>query len=71
MKNFIPQQEKDNIVVLFEKLEEEENGIKSPILEKVIWVIEEDDYSNFKRFFTSCFPGNIQELKDYINRKKL
>ena len=70
LQNFIPQNEKD-IIVFFQVSEEDHNTKDISYIERVIWAIEEDGISNFKRFFTSYNPGNAIELLEWIKQQKL
>lgn len=73
MKNFVPQNT-DNIKVLFQICDRNEYDLDEDdsIMERVIWAIEDEDgYSDFKRFFTSFYPGNFTELKEQIDKRIL
>ena len=62
---------KDNdIIVLFQLYDPDEDAI---CFERVIWAINdfEQERTNFKRFFTSYYPSNFNELMDKINNQEL
>lgn len=70
LQSFIPQNEKD-VIVFFQNSEYDHNTRGVAYMERVIWAIEEDGISNFKRFFTSYNPGNAIELLECIKQHKL
>ena len=70
LQSFIPQNNKD-VIVFFQLLEEDHSDTESSYMERVIWAIDEYGASNFKRFFTSYYPGNATELLEWIQEGKL
>lgn len=70
LQNYIPQNDK-NIIVFFQFFDSQHDNRDETYMERVTWAIEEDGYSNFKRFFTSYYPGNFFELLDWIKQHKL
>ena len=70
LQSFIPQNDRE-IIVFFQFSEANYSDPESSCLERVIWAIEEDGVSNFKRFCTSYYPGNAIELLEWIKQQKL
>lgn len=70
LKDYLPQKNKD-IIVFFQFAESNHSQNEATYIERVIWAIEEDGYSNFKRFITSYYPGTFIELIEWIKAKKL
>lgn len=71
MRNFVPQEEK-NIIVFFQIADADFNNDGEHFyLERVIWAIEEDGESNFRRFMTSYYPGYKTELLEQIKKRTL
>ena len=71
LQYYLPQNDKD-IIVFFQFGDSNHTARDEKYLERVIWAIEDDDgYSNFKRFFTSYYPGNFIELLECVKERKL
>ncbi len=70
MKDWIPQSDK-KIIVFFQGADSLFESEEESYMERVTWAIEEYGESNFKRFFTSYYPGNSIELIDYLKNNKL
>lgn len=70
LQNYLPQRDK-NIIVFFQLFDSKHAERDEFYMERVIWAINEDGHSNFKRFFTSYYPANATELLKFIKEKKL
>lgn len=70
LQSYLPQDNND-IFVFFQFFKSKHTDRDEMYIERVIWAIEEDGYSNFKRFFTSYYPGNFLELLEWIKKHKL
>jgi competence CoiA-like predicted nuclease len=70
LQNYLPQRDK-NIIVFFQIAEADYTNKKEAYLERVIWTLDEDGMSNFKRFYTSYYPANFFELLEWVKNKKL
>ena len=70
LQNYIPQYDKD-IIVFFQLSYADHTEKDTAYLERVVWAIDEDGVSNFKRFLTSCDPANASELLEWIKDRKL
>ncbi len=68
--NYLPQRDK-NIIVFFQFFDSSHLNNENFYIERVIWAIEENGFSNFKRFVTSYYPGNFFELLEWIKEHKL
>lgn len=80
--DFLPQDHKPQYIddkwwngdiTVFFQMAEEKNNSECNIIEKVIWAIDdqEENVAKFKRFLTSYYPGNKQEFREYIVKRKL
>ena len=70
LQDYIPQNRKD--IIVFFQFEDAKHGDSEVFyIERITWAIIEDGQSNFKRFCTSYYPGNVTELLDYMKNKKL
>lgn len=75
-KTFINYDSYDNDVILIFQVAEVDNketDIEQGYFERVIWAINSnnDKDTNFKRFFTSYYPGNFTELMQKIQAREL
>ncbi|MFA5597891.1 MAG: competence protein CoiA family protein [Pusillimonas sp.] len=76
-KTFINYNHNDKDVILFfqlSEINENEDDINQCYLERVIWAINsnsDDEDTNFKKFYTSYYPGNFTELMERLKRKDL
>lgn len=71
LQNFKPSIEK-NIIVFFQICEADfGKEQEESYMERVTWAIEYYGITDFKRFCTSYYPGNFQELLDWMENKKL
>lgn len=70
LQSYLPQDNK-NITVFFQFSDSKHSDKEECYIERVIWAIKEDGFSNFKRFVTSCYPGNSFELLEWIKQQKL
>lgn len=66
---FTPQYDKD-VTILFNGYDTDFDENHNGYLERVTWAIPEpDDCPNFKKFITSYYPGNINQLIKYMQNK--
>lgn len=76
-KTFIGYKSNDKDVILifqFREVQSDEPDKEQSYFERVTWAIDsnnEDENTNFKRFCTSYYPGNLTELMEKIKRKEL
>ena len=69
LQSYLPQSNKD-VILFFQFSESKHTERDKYYIERVTWAIEEDGCSNFKRFFTSYYPGNSTELLEWIKEHK-
>ena len=70
LQSYIPQYDKD--IIVFFQLSYGDHAEKDvSYIERVVWAIDEDGVSNFKRFATSYYPANAYELLEWIKNRKL
>ena len=70
LQGYLPQRDR-NIIVFFQFFTSDHSNKESCYMERITWAIEEDEYSDFRRFCTSYYPSNSIELLDYIKAQKL
>lgn len=75
-KTFINFKSFDEDVILIFQISDSNNDEKDEeqcYLERVVWAInsKDDDYTDFKHFFTSYSPANFSELMAKLRRKEL
>lgn len=70
LQDYSPQRDK-NIIVFFQFFGSQHTDSNQSYIERVTWAIEEGGRSNFRRFFTSYYPANLLELREWIKERKL
>jgi len=70
LQSYLPQDNKD-IIVFFQFFDSKHSNSDEAYIERVIWAIKENGFSDFKRFYTSYCPGNFLELIEAIKEHKL